>query len=82
MKFTEARLEQAIIELLEEEGYPHYHGESISREPGEVLIKDDLRAYLNNRYGGDNITSGEINSSSESWKPSPPQTCTNLIRRS
>ncbi|WP_319549137.1 HsdR family type I site-specific deoxyribonuclease [Desulfogranum marinum] len=62
MKFTEARLEQAIIELMEEEGYPHCHGESISREPGEVLIKDDLHTYLQNRYGDENITSGEINS--------------------
>lgn len=30
MKFTEARLEQAIIELLGKQGYPHVLGETIS----------------------------------------------------
>ena len=35
-KFTEAKLEEAIISLLEAEGYPHVLGETIEREPGEV----------------------------------------------
>ncbi len=61
-KFTEARLEQAIIELLGKEGYPHLLGESISRNPGEVLIKDDLRNFLANQYGDAKITPGEIDS--------------------
>ena len=60
MKFTEARLEQAIINLLGMEGYPHVLGETISRGPGEVLIKEDLRNFLTGQYGGDNITPGEI----------------------
>lgn len=60
MKFTEARLEQAIIELLGKEGYPHVLGEAISREPGEVLIKEDLKNFLASQYGGDNITPAEI----------------------
>ena len=46
MKFTEAQLESAIIELLEAEGYPHVLGEAIERQPQEVLIKADLRAFL------------------------------------
>ena len=62
MKFTEAKLEQAIIDLLDEKGYPHVRGETIDREPGEVLIKDDLRAFLASQYGDDNITTGEIDS--------------------
>ena len=32
MKFTEAQLEAAIIELLEAEGYPHVVGETIERQ--------------------------------------------------
>jgi len=60
MKFTEAQLEQAIIDLLNEEGYPHVLGKTIQREMGEVLIKDDLRAYLVDRYSGDGITPDEI----------------------
>lgn len=60
MKFTEAQLEQAIIELLGEEGYPHVLGETISRSPEEVLIKDDLRAFLREHYANDGITQSEI----------------------
>ena len=62
MKFTEAKLELAIIELLKNEGYPHVSGETISREPGEVLIKEDLQSFLAGQYAGDNITANEIDS--------------------
>ena len=48
MKFTEAQLEQAIIDLLKEEGYPHVKGDSIPRDPSEVLIKEDLKTFLSN----------------------------------
>ena len=62
MKFTEAQLEEAIIELLGEKGYPHHLGETIARDPEKVLIKDDLRKYLRERYAGDGITDNEIES--------------------
>ena len=61
-KFTEQKLEQAIISLLGDQGYPHFKGESISRQPYEVLIKADLRAFLSHQYAGDKITAGEIDS--------------------
>ena len=35
MKFTEAQLESAIIELLGAEGYPHVLGEAIERTQSE-----------------------------------------------
>lgn len=38
MKFTEAQLESAIIELLGAEGYPYVLGEAIERHSQEVLI--------------------------------------------
>jgi type I restriction enzyme R subunit len=60
MKFTEAQLESAIIELLGAEGYPHVLGEAIARQPQEVLIKSDLRAFLTKRYAADHITPQEI----------------------
>ena len=60
MKFTEAQLESAIIELLEAEGYPHVLGEAIERQPQEVLIKADLRAFLAKQYAADDITPQEI----------------------
>jgi len=62
MKFTEAQLEAAIIQLLDEVGYPHVIGAAINRQPDEVLIKEDLRAFLAARYAADNITAGEIES--------------------
>jgi type I restriction enzyme R subunit len=60
MKFTEAQLEAAIVQLLEAEGYPHVPGASIERQPQEVLIKADLRAFLSRQYAADGITSAEI----------------------
>ena len=60
MKFTEERLEQAIIELLAKESIPHVHGGEISRGPEVVLIKADLREFLARQYKTDGITEGEI----------------------
>ncbi len=41
MKFTEAKLEQAFIELLGNEDFPHCLGNTISRADDEVLIEED-----------------------------------------
>lgn len=62
MKFTEAQLEAAIIQLLSDQGYPHLVGSEIERGPSEVLIKSDLRTFLNKQYADDGITEGEIES--------------------
>jgi len=63
MKFTEAQLEEAILELLAEQGYPHVFGETIpDRSPETVLIEADLRQFLATRYADDGITGGEITS--------------------
>ena len=60
VKFTETQLESAIIELLGAEGYPHVMGETIERQPQDVLIKADLRAFLAAQYAADQITPQEI----------------------
>lgn len=60
MKFTEERLEQAIIELLKKEGYQHTRGEQLERLPEDVLIKSDLREFLAQRYRDESITAFEI----------------------
>jgi len=62
VKFTEDRLEQAIIELLADEGYPHTVGEVLDRNPDDVLIKSDLRQFLATRYRDESITDYEIES--------------------
>ena len=60
IKFTEEKLEQAIIELLDKEEYLHVHGGTLQRASGDVLIREDLREYLSYRYAADGITEGEI----------------------
>ena len=60
MKYTEAKLEEAVIELLQKENYTYVKGEQIVRSPEEVLLKDDLRAFLASRYANDEITDSEI----------------------
>ncbi|QQS59647.1 type I restriction endonuclease subunit R [Candidatus Peregrinibacteria bacterium] len=62
MKFTEETLERAVIELFQEVEIPHCHGETIHKEISDVLLRDDLKQFLLNRYSAENITSGEIDS--------------------
>ncbi len=62
MKFTESRLEQAFIELLESEFIPHVSGKDIHREVSEVLIKEDLKQYCLTQYSSEDITLSEIES--------------------
>ena len=62
MKFTEEKLEQAFIELLGNENYPHHTGNTLSRALEEVLIEDDLRQYLLSKYACKLLTVTEANS--------------------
>ena len=62
MKFTEAQLENVFIELLGNEGIPHLLGNAIVRKENEVLIKADIKTYLQNQYQKENITKSEIDS--------------------
>ncbi|MEZ0186747.1 MAG: type I restriction endonuclease subunit R [Candidatus Reddybacter sp.] len=61
-KFDEAQLENAIITLLGEQGFPHSKGAQISRKPEEVLIKEDLHDFLALQYRDAGITESEISS--------------------
>uniref|UniRef100_UPI00404B0299 type I restriction endonuclease subunit R n=1 Tax=Flavobacterium sp. TaxID=239 RepID=UPI00404B0299 len=76
MKFTEAQLEQAFIDLLQQEVMIHLIGNEIRKveyngvsEPPtlyghitseKVLIEADIIAYLKRQYASDNITDSEI----------------------
>ena len=62
MKFTEAKLEQAFIELLEIENFPHYLGNTIDREEEEVLIETDLKDYLLSQYSNEKLSDSEAQS--------------------
>ena len=59
---NEAQLELSVMELFQNEGYEYVSGDSILREATDVLLRDDLRAYLSAEYEKDEITSAEIES--------------------
>ena len=48
--FNEHALEMSIMKLFQDEGYSYVNGSHIHRERTEVLLKDDLKQYLLNRY--------------------------------
>ena len=58
--FNEHALEMSIMELFKDEGYIHLNGSQIHRERVEVLLQDDLKQYLYNRYAKDGITPSEV----------------------
>ena len=58
--FSEAVLEQAIIDKFIAEGYKHVSGDDIHRELTDVLIEEDLSAFLAAKYAPQGITGSEI----------------------
>ena len=84
MKFTEEKLEQAFIALIAQEEIPHVFGETIQRSSEDVLLKADLKAYLQNRYKEEEITTLPIGYHARFMKnlPSicPPNSCRFLKR--
>lgn len=61
MKFTEETLEQAVIELFEIQKISHFNGSLIHRkEKSEVLLQEDLKQFLLEKYRDDEITQNEI----------------------
>lgn len=59
--FNEAQLEQAFVELFKNEGYDYVYGENITRDTRDVILYDDLRHFLQERYKAEGITEDEIN---------------------
>ena len=62
MIFTEAMLEQAIIDKFITEGYDYVSGDNLHRELTDVLIEEDLSAFLTAKYAPQGITQGEVDS--------------------
>lgn len=58
--FNEHALEMSIMQLFKDEGYTYISGDQIHRERTEVLLIDDLKQYLYNRYAKDGITLSEV----------------------
>ena len=59
-KFSEDQLELAIIELFKQQGYVHVLGEHIERSFRDILLLDDLRAFILDRYADEELTELEI----------------------
>lgn len=49
-KFSEAQLEQSIIELFQNNGYEYVNGDMLHRKFDEVLLEDDMNNFLSRRY--------------------------------
>lgn len=60
--FSEAVLEQAIIDKFKAEGYDYVSGDNLHRELTDVLIEEDLSAFLAAKYAPQSITQSEIDS--------------------
>ena len=57
-KFTEAQLEEAIIELFQEQGYDYVNGDKLHRKYDDILLEEDMRDFLSHRYS--NLTDTEL----------------------
>lgn len=60
--FSEAVLEQAIIDKFIAEGYDYVSGDNLHRELTDVLIEEDISAFLAAKYAPQGITQSEIDS--------------------
>jgi type I restriction enzyme R subunit len=62
MKFTEEKLEKTFTELLANEGFPHYLGNTLVRSEEEVILEEDLINYLHTKYSSNQLTFTEAQS--------------------
>ena len=60
--FSEAVLEQAIIDKFKDQGYDYVSGDDLHRELTDVLIEEDLSSFLTAKYASQGITKSEIES--------------------
>ncbi len=60
MAFQEVDLENLIVDLIKNKGYEYVHGDNLSRQYEDVLLDDDLKSFLSNKYKDNDITDAEI----------------------
>lgn len=70
--FTEAVLEQAIIDKFKAEDYRYTAGDDLHRELTDVLIEEDLKAFLKAKYAPEGITDSEADSIIRSMRYASP----------
>jgi len=60
-KFYESEYEEATIKKLEALGWNYTFGYHLNRKNTDILIEDDLKKYIQNRYNEEELTEEEIN---------------------
>lgn len=60
--FSEAVLEQAIIDKFIAQDYEYVSGDNLHRELTDVIIEEDMRSFLAAKYASEHITPSEIDS--------------------
>ena len=60
MKFDEHTLELSILELFKDEKYSYLPGSEIHREKSAVLLVEDIKQYLTDRYSSVGLTRDEM----------------------
>ena len=61
MPFNEESLENYFMDEFKSRGYEHILGDTIVRAETDILIAEDLKAYLRKKYNKDNLLDVEIN---------------------
>ena len=59
--FNEESLECYFVDEFKARGYEHVIGDTIVRAETDILIAEDLRQYLRQRYNKENLLDVEIN---------------------
>ncbi|MCY1636587.1 type I restriction endonuclease subunit R [Marinifilum sp. D737] len=77
-KFYESDYEEALIDLLETQGWTYKFGGNIARNNREVLLIDDLTIYLKKRY--DDLTDSDIEEITNHLRHTSGQTHFELLR--
>lgn len=60
MRFNEASLENLIVGLIKDKNYEYVQGDDLNRDIENVLLEDNLTAFLKKKYANNNITENEI----------------------
>ncbi|MDV7138224.1 HsdR family type I site-specific deoxyribonuclease [Maribacter sp. TH_r10] len=77
-KFYESDYEEALIDLLEQQGWTYTYGGNIARNNREVLLSNDLSTYFKERY--DDLTDSDIEEITNHLRFTSGQTHFELLR--
>ena len=79
-KFYESDYEEALIDLLQKQGWEYTHGGNIHRNNRDVLLKEDMTVYLKRRYN--ELTDEDIENIYNHLRHTSGQTHFELLRNS